>query len=488
MHSLEVILLITAVLLLLAILASKAAVRLGVPALLFFLCLGMLAGSEGIGGIEFDHPRLAQSVGIVALVFILFSAALDTKWEQIRPVLGPGVSLATAGVVISSVLLALFASWFAGFSIREGLLLGAIVSSTDAAAVFTVLRSKNLTLKGQLREVAELESGSNDPMAVLLTVGMIGLIADPARSIWSLVPLFLLQLGVGAALGFLCGRTMLWLINRIRLEWEGLYPVLSVALVLAIYGTTSWANGSGFLAIYVAGLVLGNSTFIHRRTLMLFHDGLAWLMQIAMFVVLGLQVFPTRLVPVASFGLLASAFLLLLVRPASVFAALSWSAFDWREKVFLSWAGLRGAAPIILATFPLVAGVPRAELFFNVIFFITLTSVLLQGTTIPLVAKWMGVLGVPRRKLTYPIEYNPAEGIKNELVEIEVSADSQAAGKRIVELGLPKDMLIVLMSRGDELIVPSGSTVLMPRDTLLVLGEKEPISAIRLQLSTGRPS
>lgn len=484
MHSLEAILVTTAVLLLLAIVASKAAARLGVPALLLFLCLGMLAGSEGIGGIEFDYPRLAQSVGIVALIFILFSAALDTTWNQIRPVLGSGISLATLGVVISSVLLGWFAVWFAGFNLREGLLLGAIVSSTDAAAVFTVLRSKNLALKGSLRGVAELESGSNDPMAVLLTVGMLAVVADPTRSVWSLVPIFLLQLGIGAALGFICGRAMLWLTNHLRLEWEGLYPVLSVALVLATYGITTFSQGSGFLAIYVAGLVLGNASFIHRRTLLLFHDGLAWLMQIAMFVVLGLQVFPSRLLPVASFGLLASAFLMLVARPASVFAALSWSAFNWREKLFLSWAGLRGAAPIILATFPLVAGVANAELFFNIVFFITLTSVLLQGTTIPTVAKWMKVLGPQHKKRAYPIEYSPAEGIKNELVEIEISTGSQAAGKRIVDLGLPKDVLIVLMGRGDEMIVPSGSTVILPGDTLLVLGEKEPVSATRMQLTS----
>ena len=484
MHSLEAILVTTAVLLLLAIFASKAAVRLGVPALLLFLCLGMLAGSEGIGGIQFDYPRVAQSAGIVALTFILFAAALDTKWNQIRPVLGSGVSLATVGVLISSVLVAWFATRFARFNLREGLLLGAVVSSTDAAAVFTVLRSKNLALKGRLREVAELESGSNDPMAVLLTVGMLALVGNPAKSIWSLIPVFLLQLGVGAALGFVFGQVMLWLTNRIRLEWDGLYPVLSIALVLGVYGITTWAHGSGFLAIYIAGLVLGNATFIHRHTLMLFHDGLAWLMQIAMFIVLGLQVFPSRLMPVASFGLLASAFLMFVARPASVFGALSFSAFNWREKLFLSWAGLRGAAPIILATFPLVARTPNADLFFNVVFFITLTSVLLQGTTVSVVATWTEVLGSPRKKRAYPIEYSPTEGIKNDLVEIDISADSEAAGKRVLELQLPKDVLIVLIGRGEELVVPSGSTEIMAGDTLLVLGEKEPIMAMRAQLTS----
>jgi potassium/hydrogen antiporter len=482
MHSLELTLIAASFLFLLAILASKAATQLGIPALLLFLCLGMLAGSEGVGGIEFDYPRLAQSVGIVALIFILFAAGMETKWEQIRPVLASGISLSTVGVVISSVLLAAFVSRVAGLGFRESLLLGAIVSSTDAAAVFTVLRSKNVMLKSSLREVAELESGSNDPMAVLLTVGLLGVITNPARSIWSLIPFFLLQLGIGAALGFVLGRIALWSINRIRLEWEGLYPVLSVALVLAIYGLTSALRGSGFLAIYIAGLVLGNATFIHRRTLRLFHDGVAWLMQIVMFIVLGLQVFPSRLVSVTNLGLLSSAFLMFVARPASVFASLSFMRFNWREKLFLSWAGLRGAAPIILATFPLVAGVAQAELLFDVVFFITLTSVLLQGTTIVKMARWTRVLGTPRRKPRYPIEFTPTEGIRNELVEVAVQSGSPVVGTRIVELKLPKDVLIVLISRGEEFIVPSGSTEIIAGDTLLVLGDKRAVSEVKTRV------
>lgn len=437
-HSLELILIATAFLFLLAILASKAAARLSIPALLLFLCLGMLAGSEGVGGIEFDYPRLAQSVGIVALVFILFAAGLETRWQQIRPVLAPGISLSTVAVVISSVLLGAFVSRVVGLGFRESLLLGAIVSSTDAAAVFTVLRSKKLTLKAGLREVAEVESGSNDPMAVLLTVGLLGIITNPARPLWSLIPFFVMQLGIGASLGFALGRIALWSVNRIRLEWEGLYPVLSVALVLAIYGLTSAAQGSGFLAIYIAGLVMGNATFIHRRTLRLFHDGLAWLMQIVMFIVLGLQVFPSRLMSVAAAGVLSSAFLMFVARPASVFVSLSFAAFNWREKLFLSWAGLRGAAPIILATFPLVAGIAQAELLFDVVFFITLTSVLLQGTTIMKMASWTRVLGTATRRPRYPIEFTPIEGIKNELVEMAVQPGSTMVGKRIVELKLQR--------------------------------------------------
>ncbi len=482
MHSLEVVLVATAVVLLAAIVASKAADRLGIPALLLFLGLGMLAGSEGIGGIEFDYPHLAQSVGVVALVFILFSAGLETEWERIRPVLAPGISLSTLGVVISSVLVALFASAIPGFTFRESLLLGAIVSSTDAAAVFTVLRSSNVTLKAGVREIAELESGSNDPMAVLLTVGLLDAITKPTKSLWSLLPTFALQLGLGVILGLVLGRAALWIINRIRLEWDGLYPVLSIALVLAIFGLTSAARGSGFLAIYVAGLVLGNASFIHRRTLQLFHDGLAWLMQIAMFIVLGLQVFPSRLSPVAGVGLLASIFLMFVARPASVFASLSFTKFDWRERLFLSWAGLRGAVPIVLATFPVVAGVPHSELLFDIVFFITLTSVLLQGTTIGKVARWTRVLGPPSKKRRYPIEFSNTDGIRKELAEIEVPAGS--AEKRVIELKMPKDVLIVLVSRGDQFIVPGGSTVIRPGDTLLVLGDKRALAEMKMRVAT----
>jgi potassium/hydrogen antiporter len=278
------------------------------------------------------------------------------------------------------------------------------------------------------------------------------------------------------------GRIALWTINRIRLEWEGLYPVLSIALVLAIYGLTSAARGSGFLAIYIAGLVLGNATFIHRRTLRLFHDGLAWLMQIVMFIVLGLQVFPSRLVSVTILGLLSSAFLMFMARPVSVFASLSFTGFNWREKLFLSWAGLRGAVPIILATFPLVAGVAQAELLFDVVFFITLTSVLLQGTTLLKMARWTRVLGTEKKRPRYPIEFTPTEGIRNELAEVAVRPESAAIGKRIVELKLPKDVIIVLVSRGEEFIVPSGSTEIMAGDTLLVLGDKHAVSDVKTRV------
>jgi cell volume regulation protein A len=332
----EYVIAAAAALLVISVLASKLSVRLGVPALLFFVFIGMLAGSEGPGGIHFDYPWTAQLIGIVALSYILFAAGFETQWEKVRPVLAKGTSLATAGVVVSTALMAVFAHFALGFPFLEGLLLGAIVSSTDAAAVFSVLRTKGLTLAEDVKSTLELESGSNDPMAVLLTLGTIQLITQPQTTAGTLLVFFALQLALGGALGLLLGKATVFAVNRSRLEWEGLYPVLSLGLVVLTYGATAALGGNGFLAVYVAGLVMGNTDFVHRRSLRQFHDGLAWLMQIAMFVVLGLQVFPSQLVPVAGLALSASMFLMFVARPASIFAALPFRDLRIRDRLFIS--------------------------------------------------------------------------------------------------------------------------------------------------------
>ena len=481
MISFEYILLAAAVLLVLSILASKASGRLGVPSLLLFLGVGMLAGSDGPGGIHFDDDYTAQSLGVVALVFILFSGGLGTAWGDVRPVLAKAIGLSTLGVLVTAVLVGLFAAKVLGFSVLEGLLLGAIVSSTDAAAVFSVLRARGTGLKGDIRPLLELESGSNDPMAVFLTAGLTGVLAGQGGSVAGLVPAFFLQMALGALFGVGMGRAMVFVINRLRLEYEGLYPVLSLALVLLTYGLTYAVGGNGFLAVYLAGLVMGNDDFIHKQSLARFHDGLAWLMQIAMFLVLGLLVFPSRVVPVAAAGLAVSLFLMLVARPASVFATLAFAKSGWREKTMISWVGLRGAVPIILATFPLLAGVPQAETIFNLVFFIVITSVLLQGTTLPLVARWLGVDAPLALKRNYPLEFVQTDGFRtrNEMVEVDVPGDSTAAGKQIVELGLPREALILLVARGDEFVVPRGGTVIEAGDTLLVLADKKSRAAVR---------
>lgn len=387
----EHLLLGVSTLLLLSVLSSLASGRVGVPALVLFLAIGMLAGTDGPGGIEFDYPRLAQSLGVVALTLILFSGGLDTNWGLIRPVLWQGLALATVGVCLTAGMVAAFAVWALGFTPLGGLLLGAIVSSTDAAAVFSVLRSRQARLRGQLTPLLELESGSNDPMAVFLTVGLVGLLSRPESTPLEIVPLFFRQMILGVLIGYSMGACMALLSRHLRLEYEGLYAVLSLALALFTYGVTASVGGNGFLAVYVAGLKVGNSGITHVDYLRRFHEGQAWLMQILMFLTLGLQVFPSRVAPIVGIGLALSLFLMLVARPAAVYLTLLPASLTAKEKLLVSWVGLRGAVPIILATFPLIAGLPQAEMIFNLVFFIVLTSVLLQGTSLPLVARWLGL-------------------------------------------------------------------------------------------------
>jgi cell volume regulation protein A len=484
----EYLLLGVAVLLLLSVFGSKAAGRIGVPALLLFLILGMLAGSDGPGGIEFDDAWMAQSLGVVALTFILFAGGLDTHWLSARPVLWPALALSTLGVVLTAALVGWFATAVLGFSWLEGLLLGAIISSTDAAAVFGVLSSRSMALKGRLRPLLELESGSNDPMAIFLTMGLTRLLVDPSASLVDLVPMFFLQMALGATLGYGMGRGMVALVNVVRLEYEGLYSVLTVALVLLTYGVAAVLGGNGFLAVYMAGLVMGNRIFIHKKSLRHFHNGLAWLMQITMFFTLGLLVFPSRLVPVAAVSLVVAAFLMFVARPIGVFVCLLPSAFHFREQLMVAWVGLRGAVPIILATFPLLAGVPQAETMFNVVFFTVLTSVLLQGTSLPLVARWLRVDAPLTAAERYPLDFEPVVGMDGDLVEIALPPNAAAVGKRILEVGLPQGALIVLLNRHGEFLIPSGGTLLEADDKLLIFMDKAETAAVRALLEAEEPS
>ncbi|MCZ7539229.1 MAG: potassium/proton antiporter [Anaerolineae bacterium] len=477
----EYILVYAAFVLLVSILASKISARLGVPALLLFLAIGMLTGSEGPGGIYFNDPWLAQFLGVTSLAFILFSGGLETDLEEVRPVMVIGMVLATAGVLVSALLVAGFTLLVLDFSLKEALLLGAIVSSTDAAAVFAVLRSKSLGLRGSLRPLLEFESGSNDPMAVFLTLGMIRLVQDPASSVPDLVLMFVQQMALGVLFGIGIGRGTTFVLNRIRLEYDGLYSVTTMALVLLTYGATTALGGNGFLAVYLAGLVAGNRSFIHKRSLTEFHSGLAWLMQIVMFLTLGLLVFPSQVMPIAPQALLISAALILVARPLAVFATLAWNKqLSLNERLFVSWVGLRGAAPIMLATFPLLAGVERSNAIFNLVFFIVLTSALAQGTTLPYVARLLRVDAPIDTRPKYPIAFEPTGPIQSELLELTIQSGSKAAHKRILDLeDLPETALIVLIRRGVEFVVPRGSTMLEEGDSLLVLAEPADLSRLQ---------
>lgn len=390
------------VLLLLGVLASKLSDWLGVPALLLFLAVGMLAGSEGLGGIAFDSAEIAQAVGTVALVVILYSGGLDTNWSAVRPVLVPGLLLSTVGVCVTTLMLGGFA-WFmlgefssfnigtAGLTWLEALLLAAIVSSTDAAAVFSVFRTSPVQPLKRIRYLLEFESGSNDPMAVLLTTVILGLMTQPSTSAGQVLTTLILQFAAGGIAGCAIGFAGAWVVNRIGLAATGLLPVLVLAFGLLTFGIADAIGGNGFLAVYAAGLVIGNRLKVGREVVGPFHDGLSWLMQIAMFIVLGLLVFPSGLLPVAGVAIAMALFLMFVARPVSVFLCLLPFGKPSNEIGYVSWVGLRGSVPIVLATFPASYGIAGADAVFNVVFFIVLTSVLLQGLTLVPSTRWFRV-------------------------------------------------------------------------------------------------
>ncbi len=477
----ENILLLGSVLLFISIIASKTSFKLGIPTLVLFLAIGMLAGSDGPGGIYFNDPKMAQFLGAVALAFILFSGGLDTKMESIRPVLKTGISMATIGVLITAVSLGTFSAYILNISWKEGMLIGAIVSSTDAAAVFSILRSRSVGLKGVLRPLLEFESGSNDPMAYFLTIGFIYLVQEPEASIASLIPKFLINMTVGAVCGFAFGKAMIWIVNKIHLEFEGLYPVLVLSLLVFTFSFTEQIGGNGYLAIYISAIILGNSNFIHKKSLIKFYDGQAWLMQIVMFVTLGLLVFPSQIIPVLGPAVLISLFLIFFARPLSVFVSLSFAkGINFRKKLFISWVGLRGAVPIVFATYPLLAGVAYANTIFHIVFFISATSILLQGTTIPLVAKWLKVSVPEKLKRKFPIDIELKENTKSELMELDIPEHSPAVNKEIVQLKLPKTSHIVIIHRGDKYVTPSGDTRILSGDHLLVMADsKETVESLK---------
>lgn len=477
--TITIYMLTAALLLLTSIFASKLSIRYGVPALLIFLAIGMFFGSDGLNVVYFADYELAQSLGIIALIYILFSGGLDTRWTKVRPVLFPGILLSTLGVLISALIVGWFAHLILGLRLVEGLLLGAIVSSTDAAAVFSVLRSRAIGFKYRLRELIEFESGTNDPMAIFLTIGLIQYMTSPDMSWFSFLLLFFQQMIIGLVAGILLGKAITWLINHAHLGYDGLYPVLALSFVPLIYSVTDLMGGSGFLAVYLAGLMMGNSIFVHQRSLMNFFDGVGWLMQICMFLVLGLLVFPREIIAIAVPGLLIALVLIILGRPISVFLSTVIFRMKTRSRLMVSWVGLRGAVPIIMATFPLVHGLEQAELLFSIVFFVVVTSVLVQGTTIPLVARWLHVDTPIKEKTRYPIELEPSVDTKAALKEVEINEGDIAANRQVLELGLPQSVLITLINRDGRFIVPRGTTEIQVHDKLLILSEKKDVDEIR---------
>ena len=471
--SIENVLLIGSFLLLISILAGKTSYKFGVPTLVLFLAVGMLAGSEGIGGIQFDNPAIARFIGVVSLCFILFSGGLDTHWSTIKPCFWKGFSLSTLGVLLTTVSLGIFVWLITDFTLYEGLLLGAIVSSTDAAAVFSILRSKNLALKGNLRSTLEFESGSNDPMAYVLTIAFLGLVVNPGMGLISIVPLFLKQMVIGGLAGYLFGMLSKLIINKFSLDFEGLYPTLVIGLMFMTFSATDFLQGNGFLAVYICAVYLGNHDLIHKKTIMKSFDGLAWLFQIVLFLTLGLLVFPSHIIPVLGIGMLISGFLIFIARPVSVMLSLAFFRMKFRKRLYISWVGLRGAVPIVFATYPLLAGIEKADMIFNIVFFISLTSVIIQGTTLPIMAKWMRVALPGHVKRRDPTEIFLSDGAKTSMVEVIIPENGFAVDKKVVDLHFPPMAIIAMIKRGEKYLTPSGSSEIKAGDKLIILSETQ---------------
>lgn len=472
----EGVVFIGAIILFFSILAGKAGFRMGLPTLLLFLGVGMLFGSDGLG-IQFSNPDITQFIGMLALSIILFSGGMDTKFSEIKPIAAPGIVLATAGVLITTLItgtfiyyVSLLVGHYITLSFPQALLLAAVMSSTDSASVFSILRSKDINLKENLRPTLELESGSNDPMAYMLTILLIAYIQQGGMDSTEAILSFVTQLSVGAVAGYLLGKVSVWLINKIDIENGSLYPILLLATALFTFSATTLCKGNGYLAVYIAGLIVGNNKIVHKKSISTFFDGFAWLWQIVMFLTLGLLVNPHELLPVSGIGLSIGLFMILFARPIGVFLCLlPFRNYSFKGKLYISWVGLRGAVPIIFATYPLIAGIEYAQTFFNIVFFITILSLLIQGTTVSHVAKWLNLIEEPKRQPVFSLEL-PDE-IKSKICELEVKEETLAKGKRLIDIDIPEHSLVVLIKREESFFVPNGKTELKAGDNLLIISD-----------------
>ncbi|ATH76230.1 potassium/proton antiporter [Halomonas sp. C22] len=469
MFPVDKLILLAAILLLVGILSSKLSARIGLPVLVLFLVIGMLAGESGIGGIAFDNPLGAHTLGTLALAIILFDGGLQTPTSSIKAVWKPASLLATVGVLVTAMLTGAAAAYILDLPLLEGMLLGAIVGSTDAAAVFSLLRNAGIHINKRLKSTLEIESASNDPMAIFLTVGLLEVLVNGMQPGIGLLQLFVVQMGVGALVGLGVGWLSVKLINRIHLAASGLYPVLVAACGFLSFGVSANLGGSGFLAIFLTGVFIGNRRIAFQRSTFLFHDGLAWLSQIVMFVVLGLLINPLSLLEVWFEGLVIAAVLILVARPLAVAPILRLFGFNAREITLVSWVGLRGSVPIILAIFPLMFGLEGAELIFNVVFFVVLISASIQGTTLPIVARKLRLTEKPPAVPAASLEITALEEVDADIVEYTLSEQPRAAGRRLSQMALPDTTVVAMITRGKEVIPPRGSTELHPGDHLFVV-------------------
>ena len=485
----ENILLVGSILIFTSILISKTGYRFGIPTLLLFLVVGMLFGSDGLG-IQFNSATDAQFVGMIALSIILFSGGMDTKIKDIQPVMKQGILLSTVGVLLTTALTGGFIYYISGWNstniqlpLLTSMLLAATMSSTDSASVFSLLRSQRMNLKQNLRPMLELESGSNDPMAYMLTIVLIQVISSGSQLSLALVAKDLfVQFLVGGVIGYAFGKFASWLINKIELPNSSLYPILLLSLVFITFTTTDLLKGNGYLAIYIAGVVVGNSRLAFRKEIGTFMNGMTWLFQIIMFLTLGLLVNPHEMVDIIGVALLIALFMIIVARPISVFACLlPFRDITNKARLFISWVGLRGAVPIIFATYPVIAKIEGSHQLFNIVFFITLLSLVIQGMSISKMAKWLH-LDLPEEKEGNDFGVELPDEIDSSLHDITLTAEMLLNGNRLSEMRIPKGSLVMLVKRGHEFLIPNGQLELHEGDKLLFITENKP------EVSTNTPS
>lgn len=475
----ENILLIGSVLLFVSIVVSKTGYRFGVPTLLVFLLVGMFFGSDGLG-LQFHNADEAQFIGMVALSIILFSGGMDTKFSEIRPVLSQGILLSTVGVLLTTLFTGLFIYWISGFehvsitmSLITAMLLAATMSSTDSASVFNILRSQSMNLKHNLRPMLELESGSNDPMAYMLTIVLIQFINSSGMGMMDILGSFCIQFIVGGASGFLLGRLAILILNKINLNNQSLYPILLLSFIFFTFTVTDLCKGNGYLAVYIAGIMVGNNRISNRKEISTFMNGMTWLFQIIMFLTLGLLVNPHEMLNIAVPALLIGVFMIVFARPLSVLICLlPFKKMNFNSRIFVSWVGLRGAVPIIFATYPVVANIPDSNQIFNIVFFITILSLVVQGTTISWIAKLLH-LATPLEKTGNDFGVEIPDEINTDLRDIILTEEMLAKGNRLMDMNLPKGTLVMLVKRGNEFMIPNGSLQLHAGDKLLIISENK---------------
>ena len=462
------VMIICALVLLICVTSTKILYKFGVPILLIFIVLGMIFGSDGLVGIYFNDYELSSKVCTIALIFIMFYGGFGTNWEMAKPVVMPSILMSTLGVVFTATVTGVFCFWLFKTTLLEGLLIGSIVGSTDAASVFAILRSQKLNLKGSIASMLELESGSNDPCAYMLTIIILGLMSGGGYG--NIIPMILKQIIVGVVISIILAKLSVYLLRYTKFEIEGFYPIFITAVAVLSYSLSEYFSGNGYLSVYITGIIIGNAKIPHKKSIFQFFDGISWLMQIMLFFLLGLLAFPSKIPAVMIKGISISIFMVLIARPVAIFSILSWFKFPVREKIFVSWVGIRGAASIVFAILAVTYGVSIDNDIFHIIFFIALFSVVVQGTVIPKLARKLDLIDNNESVLKTFNDYK--EDKNTRLIEFTIDKNNIMANKKIMDANIPEDILVVMIKRNGDVFVPNGSTEILPGDILVLSGNK----------------